>query len=288
MNDKNTVESEWTEVIQPRDNLFKINFAEVWRYRDLLTMLVRRDFVTYFKQTILGPIWFFVSPIFTTIIYVVVFGNIAKISTDGVPQVAFYLCGVTLWNYFSTCLNETAVVFSKNSAMLGKVYFPRLIMPLSIIVSKLMQFGVQFLLFLAVAIFYWIQGAAHPNAWILLSPVLMLFLAAFSLGLGMIFSSMTVKYRDMVQLLTFGVQLLMYVTPVIYPISAMPDKYPILKYLIMANPLTAIFESFKYGYLGAGEFTAFSLTYSFIIIAVVFVLGTVIFNRVEKSFMDTI
>lgn len=285
MENKNTIEQEWTEVIQPRDNLFKINFAEVWRYRDLLTMLVRRDFVTYFKQTILGPIWFFVSPIFTTIIYVVVFGNIAKISTDGVPQAAFYLCGITLWNYFSTCLNETAVVFSKNAAMLGKVYFPRLIMPLSIIVSKLMQFGVQFALFFAVAVYYWLQGVAHPNAWILLSPFLMLLLAAFSLGLGMIFSSMTVKYRDMVQLLTFGVQLLMYATPVIYPVSTLPEKYRIF---ILANPLTPIFETFKYGYLGAGEFSIGSLIYATATIIIIFVLGTVIFNRVEKSFMDSI
>ena len=282
---RHSTESGWTEIIEPRGNLFKIDYGEVWRYKDLLTMLVRRDFVTYFKQTVLGPIWFFVSPVFTTIIYVVVFGNIAKISTDGVPQVAFYLCGITLWNYFSTCLNETATVFSKNSAMLGKVYFPRLIMPLSIVVSKLMQFGVQYVLVLVVVIFYWIQGVAHPNAWILLSPFLILLLAAFSLGLGMIFSSMTVKYRDMVQLLTFGVQLLMYATPVIYPVSTLPEKY---KVFILANPLTPIFETFKYGYLGAGDFTIASLAYATIAVLATFVVGTVVFNRVEKSFMDTI
>ncbi len=286
MEDKNTNKNgEWTEIIIPRDNLFKINFEEVWRYKDLLFMLVKRDFVTYFKQTILGPIWFFVSPIMTTIIYVIVFGNIAKISTDGVPQVAFYLCGITLWNYCSSCLNETAVVFSKNSAMLGKVYFPRLIMPLSIVVSKLMQFGIQFALFLVFVIYYWIKGEVHPNAWILISPFLVVLLAAFSLGVGMIFSSMTVKYRDMVQLLTFGVQLLMYATPVIYPASAIPQKYQVF---IKANPLTPIFEAFRYGYLGAGEFTIGSLAYSTIVIAILLLLGIVVYNRVEKSFMDSI
>jgi lipopolysaccharide transport system permease protein len=285
LENKQIIEAEWTEIIEPRNNLFKIDYREVWRYKDLLTMLVRRDFVTYFKQTILGPVWFFVSPIFTTIIYVIVFGNIAKISTDGIPQIAFYLCGVTLWNYFSTCLNETATVFSKNSALLGKVYFPRLIMPLSIVVSKLMQFGVQYALFLAVVIYYWVQGVVHPNGWVLLSPFLVLLLAAFSLGLGMIFSSMTVKYRDMVQLLTFGVQLLMYATPVIYPVSTLPEKYRIF---IIANPLTPILETFKYGYLGAGDFSIASLIYATIAVLATFIIGTVVFNRVEKSFMDTI
>lgn len=280
--------NEWTDVIKPRNSLFKIDVKEVWRYRDLLGMLVKRDFVTYFKQTILGPIWFFVSPIFTTIIYVIVFGNIANISTDGVPQIAFYLCGVTLWNYFSSCLNETATVFSKNAGMLGKVYFPRLIMPLSIVTSKLMQLGIQFALFLAVVIFYTFKGEVHPNIWILAAPFLIMLMAAFSLGLGMIFSSLTVKYRDMVQLLAFGVQLMMYITPVIYPISAMPVKYPILKYFLMANPLTAIFETFKYAFLGAGELNPMMLLYSTISIFVILIFGIIIFNRVEKTFMDTI
>ncbi|MFT4072394.1 MAG: ABC transporter permease [Dysgonamonadaceae bacterium] len=285
MQNQTQTKEEWTEVIEPRSSLFKLDLQEVWRYRDLLTMLVRRDFVTYFKQTVLGPVWFFVSPIFTTIIYVIVFGNIANISTDGVPQVAFYLCGITLWNYFSSCLNETATVFNKNASMLGKVYFPRLIMPLSIVVSKLMQFGVQFALFLAVVIFYTLKGSVHPNIWILTSPLLIVLMAAFSLGLGMIFSSMTVKYRDMVQLLTFGVQLLMYATPVIYPVSTLPEKYRIF---IMANPLTGLFEAFKYAYLGSGEFTPGMILYSVLSILVIFIIGTVVFNRVEKTFMDTI
>ncbi|MBB6500980.1 ABC transporter permease [Pedobacter cryoconitis] len=279
------IDPQWTEVIEPRSGLFKIDVYEIWRYRDLLVMLVRRDFVTYFKQTVLGPVWFFVTPIFTTIIYVIVFGNIANISTDGIPQIAFYLCGVTLWNYFSTCLNDTATVFSKNATMLGKVYFPRLIMPLSIVVSKLMQFGVQFLLFIAVVIYFWLQGLVRPNLWILASPLLIVLMAAFSLGLGMIFSSLTVKYRDMVQLLTFGVQLFMYATPVIYPVSTLPERY---KPLLMANPLTAIFEAFKYAYLGAGEFSPGMLVYSSCVVCVIFMLGVLIFNKVEKNFADTI
>jgi len=278
-------QKEWTEVIIPKDNLFKLNLYEVWRYRDLLLMLVRRDFVTYFKQTILGPIWFFVSPILTTIIYVIVFGNIAEISTDGVPQIAFYLAGITLWNYFSSCLNETAVVFSKNASMLGKVYFPRLIMPLSIIASKLMQFGVQLLLFIGVVLYFWASGSLQPTLWVLLSPMIILLLALFSLGLGMIFSSLTVKYRDMVQLLTFGVQLLMYATPVIYPVSTIPDEY---QKFIEANPLTPLFEAFKYGYLGVGDFSTTSMLYSFVVIIIVFIVGIFVFNRVEKTFMDTI
>lgn len=281
----NTNNKEWTEIIVPRDNLFKINFGEVWRYRDLLLMLVHRDFVTYFKQTILGPIWFFVSPIMTTLIYVVVFGNIAEISTDGVPQIVFYLAGVTLWNYFSSCLNDTATVFSKNAAMLGKVYFPRLIMPLSIVVSKLMQFGVQIALFFVVVIYFWINGRIEPNIWALLSPFLILLLALLSLGLGMIFSSLTVKYRDMVQLLTFGVSLFMYITPVVYPVSSIPEKY---KVFILSNPLTPIFEAFKYGFLGVGDFTIGGLLYASVVTVVLFFVGVFVFNRVEKTFMDTI
>lgn len=281
----NTNNKDWTEIIVPRDNLFKINFGEVWRYRDLLLMLVHRDFVTYFKQTILGPIWFFVSPIMTTLIYVVVFGNIAEISTDGVPQIVFYLAGVTLWNYFSSCLNDTATVFSKNAAMLGKVYFPRLIMPLSIVVSKLMQFGVQIALFFVVVIYFWINGRIEPNIWALLSPFLILLLALLSLGLGMIFSSLTVKYRDMVQLLTFGVSLFMYITPVVYPVSSIPEKY---KVFILSNPLTPIFEAFKYGFLGVGDFTIGGLLYASVVTIVLFFVGVFVFNRVEKTFMDTI
>src|SRR5690606_27727131 len=233
----------WTEIIEPQSNLLNINLKEVWRYRDLLLLLVKRDFVTYFKQTILGPIWFFVNPIFTTIMFTFVFGNLAGLSTDGAPQVAFYLSGIVLWNYFSNSLNQTANVFTTNANIFGKVYFPRLIMPLAVVTSNLMQFGVQFLLFLGVVIYYTILGNLSPNAWILLTPILILLMAAFALGVGMIFSSMTTKYKDMTMLLTFGVQLFMYATPIIYPVSTMNERF---KEIILLNPLTAIVECFRF------------------------------------------
>ncbi|MNS16497.1 Teichoic acid translocation permease protein TagG [compost metagenome] len=278
-------DKQWTEVIEPSASLLNINLKEVWRYRDLLFLLVHRDFVTFFKQTILGPIWFFVSPIFTTIIFTFVFGNIAKISTDGVPQVAFYLCGVTLWNYFSSALTATSSVFKNNAAMLGKVYFPRLIMPLSIVVSNLMQFAIQFGLFILVVIYYVFKGTIEPNWWILATPFLIALMVAYSLGLGMIFSSLTTKYKDLSMLLTFGVTLYMYATPVIFPVSVMPKN---LRPLVELNPLTAIFECFKYGYLGAGHISWGMLAYSTVVIVITLIIGTLVFNKVEKGFMDTV
>lgn len=281
----NSKENKWTEIIEPQSSLLSLNLKEVWRYRDLLLLLVKRDFVTYFKQTILGPIWFFVNPIFTTVIYTFVFGNIAGISTNGVPKVAFYLSGVVMWNYFSTSLTQTSTVFTVNASIFGKVYFPRLIMPLSIVVSNLMQFGIQFLLFLIIVIYYTFQGQLHPNIFVLLTPVLVVLMAAFALGIGMIFSSMTTKYKDMAMLLAFGVQLFMYATPIIYPLSAIDVKY---KYLMELNPLTAIIENFRYAFLGAGDFSIGALGYSFVMIGVLLAIGTIIFNRVQKGFMDTI
>lgn len=276
---------QWSQEIAPNNSLFSLNLKEVWQYRDLILLLVKRDFVTYFKQTILGPIWFFVNPIFTTIIYTFVFGNIAGISTDGAPQAVFYLSGVIMWNYFSTSLTATANVFTSNASIFGKVYFPRLIMPLSIVVSNLMQFGVQFLLFAALVIFYTIAGDIQPNMWILMTPVLIVLMAGFALGAGMILSSLTTKYKDVSMLLAFGVQLFMYATPVIYPISAMPEK---LKPYVALNPLTGIFECFKYAYLGVGDFSGGMLLYSTIFIAVLLMIGTLIFNKVQRGFMDTI
>ncbi len=284
MLEKTTIQI-WENEIKPKTNLLDLNLKEVWAYRDLLFLLVRRDFVTFFKQTILGPLWFFISPVFTTIIFTLVFGNIAQISTDGAPQIAFYLGGVTLWNYFSGSLTATASVFTSNAAIFGKVYFPRQVMPLSIVVSKLMQFGVQFCLFLAVILYYWSQGAVQPNIWALATPFIILLMASISLGIGMIFSSMTTKYKDLTQLLTFGVQLMMYATPIIYPISAMS---PTLRPIIELNPLTGVFECFKYAYLGVGDFSMGMLMYSIVFAVVILVIGTIIFNRVEKSFMDTV
>ena len=276
----------WTEEIISGKSLFSVNLKEVWRYRDLLLMLVKRDFILFYKQTILGPIWFFIQPIFTTLIYVVLFGQVAKLSTDGLPQMVFYLSGVTIWNYFSEVLNKTAIVFQNNASIFGKVYFPRLIMPLSIVFSGLLKFLVQFCLFIAVVLYFAIiKSSINPNLWILTTPVLLILMAAFALGLGMIFSSMTTKYKDLTMLLSFGVQLFMYVTPVVYTIKSIPSKY---KWIVEYNPLTSIFECFRHGYLGAGNFDPFTLIYSTIFIVVLLIIGVLIFNKVEKSFMDTV
>lgn len=280
------IEQQWTEEIKSNDSLFFINFKEVWQYRDLLMMLVKKEYITFYKQTILGPIWFFVQPILTTIIYVLLFGQIAKLSTDGSPQMAFYLSGITLWNYFSECLTKTSSVFRDNAAVMGKVYFPRLIMPLSIVVSGLMKFTIQFGLFVCVILYFsFVKELIHPNAWVLATPFLLLLMASFSLGMGMIFSALTTKYKDLVFLLSFGIQLLMYATPVVYSIASIPEKY---KWILIANPLTGIFECFRYGFLGSGSFEPSSLIMSAIITTIILAVGVVIFNKVEKSFMDTV
>ena len=276
----------WTEEIKSHSSIFSVNFREVWHYRDLLLMLVKKDYVTFYKQTILGPIWFFVQPILTTLMYVLIFGQIAKLSTDGTPQIAFYLSGVTIWNYFSETLTKTATVFRDNAAVLGKVYFPRLIMPLSIVVSGLMKFAIQFALFIVVVLYYtFAKNMLHPNIWMLATPLLILLMASFSLGLGMIFSSLTTKYKDLVFLLTFGIQLFMFATPVVYSKASFPIQY---QWVINLNPLTGIFECFRYGFLGSGSFTPESLFMSTGIIALILLLGVLIFNKVEKSFMDTV
>ena len=277
--------TEWTNVISSDHSLFKLNLKEVWDYRDLVYMFVKRDFVSSFKQTILGPLWFFINPIFTTVVYLIVFGNIANFSTDGAPKILFYLAGVTLWNYFSSSLGGTSNVFVGNAGIFGKVYFPRLVMPITIVISNLMRFGVQFLLFLVVFFYYWYKGEVTPNWWVLFTPIFILMMSLFALGVGMIFSSLTTKYRDLSMLLTFGISLYMYATPVIYPTSMLSAKIqPYAKY----NPLTGIFEGFKYAWMGVGEFNPIMLVYSTIIILILLAIGTVIFNKVEKGFMDTV
>ena len=282
MENKNT---EWTNVISSEHSLFKLNLKEVWDYRDLVYMFVKRDFVSSFKQTILGPLWFFINPIFTTVVYLIVFGNIANLSTDGAPKILFYLAGVTLWNYFSSSLGGTSNVFVGNAGIFGKVYFPRLVMPITIVISNLMRFGVQFLLFLVVFFYYWYKGEVTPNWWVLFTPIFILMMSLFALGVGMIFSSLTTKYRDLSMLLSFGISLYMYATPVIYPTSMLSAKIqPYAKY----NPLTGIFEGFKYAWMGVGEFNPIMLVYSTIIILILLAIGTVIFNKVEKGFMDTV
>ncbi len=276
----------WTEVIEPRSSLLDLRLGEVWRYRDLVMLFVRRDFVSTYKQTILGPIWFFIQPLLTTLTYVIIFGNVAKLSTDGMPQLLFYMAGITVWNYFAITLTSVSTVFTANAAIFGKVYFPRLTMPLSIVLSNLVRFGIQLGLFLLIWVYYLLtDGRVHPNWAIALSPVLVVLMGLLSLGLGMIFSSLTTKYRDLAMLLIFGVQLLMYATPVIYPLSSVPLKY---QWLVLANPMTPIVETFRYAFLGTGAFSWGALGYSTLVTAVVLLVGTVIFNKVEKSFTDTV
>jgi len=277
--------NQWTETIESKHSLFDLNLKEVWRYRDLAYMFVKRDFVSSFKQTILGPVWFFINPIFTTIVYIVVFGNIANLSTDGAPKILFYLAGITLWNYFSSCLTATSNVFTANASIFGKVYFPRLIMPISIVLSNLMRFGVQMILFLIVFFYYLFKGEVQPNWWILATPFLIILMAIFALGMGMIFSSLTTKYRDLQMLLTFGISLYMYATPVIYPASSLKG---IFRTIAFYNPLTGIFECFKYAWLGVGDFNSTMLMISTFLIFAILAIGTIIFNKVEKGFMDTV
>jgi lipopolysaccharide transport system permease protein len=276
----------WDLIIDGKSSLFNLQLDDVWRYRDLLFMFVKRDFISFYKQTILGPLWFFIQPIFTTIVFTFVFGNLAGISTDGLPQYLFYLSGITAWNYFSDCINKTSTVFKDNANIFGKVYFPRLIMPLSIVMSNLVRFGVQFLLFLLMMLYFATQGANFHITWaIYLFPVLVLLMAMLGLGIGLIITAMTTKYKDLTFMVTFGVQLLMYGTTVIYPLSAAPEKY---KFLIELNPMTFIIEAFRYGFLGKGDFSINGLVYSSLVTISVFIIGILIFNKTEKSFVDTI
>ena len=277
----------WTEVIEPRTRLLDLGLADVWRYRDLVMLFVRRDFVSTYKQTVLGPIWFFIQPLLTTLTYYIIFGRVANLSTDGLPPLVFYISGVTIWNYFAQTLTTTSTVFRDNAAMFGKVYFPRLTMPLSIVISNLVRFGIQFALFLLIWGYYALQSdAIHPNWLIALTPVLVVIMGLLSLGLGMIFSALTTKYRDLAMLLTFGIQLLMYATPVIYPLSSITD--PLYRLAIMANPMTSIVEAFRYAFLGSGTLSWGGLGYSVAFMGTVLLAGIVIFNRVQKSFTDTV
>ena len=278
----------WDLVIEPRSSIFQLNLKDLWHYRYLLVMFVKRDLVAVYKQTILGPIWFFIQPILTTITFVVIFGNIAKISTDGLPQILFYLAGITVWNYFSETLNSTSNTFIANANIFGKVYFPRLILPFSKVISGLIKFAIQFLLFALTLIYFLLKGASvHPDLWGIISvtPIILVIMAGLGLGLGLILSALTTKYRDLSFLITFGIQLGMYATPIIYPLSALHSKY---KILILANPMSSLVEAFRKIYLGAGELSWTGLIYSFAFTVVILVIGIIIFNRVEKTFMDTV
>jgi len=280
--------SEWTTEIKPRSSLLSVDFKELWQYRDLYRMFVKRDIVTWYKQTILGPLWFFIQPIMTTVMFMVVFGGIAKISTDGLPQPLFYLAGICLWTYFAESLNQTSKTFIDNANVFGKVYFPRLVVPMATVTSNLIRLAIQMGLFLIVYAYYMIFTSApiHPNLYALLTPALIAILAGLALGFGILFSSLTTKYRDLTFLLSFIVQLWMYATPVIYPLSTITD--PRLKTLMQANPLSGIMEAFKYGWLGVGEFSWTTLGYSAGFAAVLLAIGIIVFNRIQKTFMDTV
>lgn len=276
----------WTTIIKPKTGWFDINIKELIQYKDLITMFVKRDFKTLYKQTILGPLWIIINPLLTTIMFTVVFGQIANISTEGIPQIVFYMLGTTVWTYFSSCLTKTSTTFTGNAAIFGKVYFPRLVTPISTVVSGLINFGVQFVMFLVFAGYFIIKGSSiAPNWAILITPLLLIQVALLALGFGVIISSLTTKYRDLAVLVSFGVQLWMYATPVVYPMSQISGN---LKTLMMLNPMSPIVETFRYAFLGCGSIPVNYLMISGITTLVVLFIGVILFSRVEKTFMDTV
>lgn len=284
---KSSNEGKWTDVITSESSLLDFKLKEVLKYKDLLFMLIKRDFVSVYKQTILGPLWFLVQPVITSITFSIIFGNLAGISTDGLPKILFYMAGVTCWGYFASCLTQTSSVFRDNQAIFGKVYFPRLVVPLSIVISNLFKFAIQFLLFIVILLYFILFEDLNIdfNIASLLFPVLIFLLAGIALGFGLIVTSLTTKYRDLIFLLSFGIQLLMYLTPVIYPLSSLSDN---VQSWMLLNPITPIIEAFKYGFLGKGVFDWGYLVYSFLFMVIIIVLGMIIFNKTEKNFMDTV
>jgi len=276
----------WDLDISPRRNLLDLRLGDLWRARDLVLLFVWRDFVAFYKQTILGPLWYLIQPLLTTVIFTFIFGSVAKLPTDGLPQFLFYMSGTVVWSYFATCITKTSDTFITNTQLFGKVYFPRLAVPVSILISSLIAFAIQFFFFLGFMGYFALRGTVlHPNIWILFTPVLIFMMAGLGLGFGIIISSLTTKYRDLRFLVTFGVQLLMYATPVIMPISSFPQRF---LWIIQANPMTPIIETFRYAFLGAGNMNLPDLAYGFGFMIVVVVIGTLIFNRVEATFMDTV
>ncbi len=278
---------DWDLVIESKRSLFSVDLKSIWNYRDLLLLLVKRDITSFYKQTVLGPLWFFIQPLITTLTFTVIFGNLAAISTDGLPQPLFYMTGIIAWNYFNDCLVGISNIFRTNANIFGKVYFPRLIMPLALVVSNLIKFGVQFILLTLLILFYIFSFGFHaPISWVLcLIPVFILLMAILGLAAGMVVSSMTTKYRDLSFLVGFGMTLFMYATPVIYPLSTAPEKY---KWLIELNPLTSIIEGFRWVILGTGSFDWTGLLYTALVALVLFVIGLLVFNKVERDFIDTV
>ena len=277
----------WTMKIRPHERLWHIDLGEIWRYRDLIELFVRRNIVVQYKQTILGPLWYLIQPILTVIMNMVVFGNIAKMSTDGMPQALFYMAGNICWFYFSYCLNQSSSTFRANQNMFGKVYFPRLVVPIAVVISNLLRFVIQVGLFVVLYLYFLMNGANIAVNWaILLTPLLVVMMAGLGLSFGILISSMTTKYRDFTILFTFIVQLWMYATPIVYPLSMVPEGK--LQILILANPMTPIIEAFKYATLGQGFFSWLALGYSFVFMSVLLLFSVVIFNKVQRNFMDTV
>ncbi len=277
---------DWDLVIEPHRAWWDLRLGQLWRYRDLIMLFIWRDFVSTYKQTILGPLWYLIQPIITTLMFTVVFGNIAKLPTDGLPSFLFYFSGTVIWTYFSDCLRKTSSTFSTNAGLYGKVYFPRLVIPVADLFSNMITFGIQLVLFFAFLAYFILNGSdVRITAWALLLPALIFLMAGLGLGFGIIISSLTTKYRDLRYLVGFGIQLWMYATPVIYPVSTIPNEW---QWLAIANPITPIVEAFRFGFLGAGSPSWYGLAYSFAFMLVVFTIGAVIFNRVENTFMDTI
>jgi len=275
----------WTEIIEPRGKWYDLKLREVWQYRDLIQIFIRRDVVSVYKQTILGPIWFFLGPLMTVFIYTFVFGTVAKIPTDGIPAPLFYLAGTTLWNYFSNCLSGASTTFTSNAHLFGKVYFPRLVAPISLILSNLVKLAVQFLVFLAFWGWYWYEGSITPNMYVAATPLLLLLMAGISLGTGIIISSYTTKYRDLSFLMPFAISVLMYATPIIYPTSALPGPYRLVAEL---NPIAHIIEAFRFAFTGGGVFSWWGLLYSAVFMLGTLLAGIMVFNKVERTFMDTV
>lgn len=286
MNPANDIE-DWTQIIEPKSKWYQINLKEIWDYRDLILIFVRRDIVSTYKQTILGPLWLFLGPLFTVVVYVFVFDKIAGISTDDIPAPLFYLAGTTMWNYFQSCINATSNTFVNNAGIFGKVYFPRLVSPISVVISNLLKFGIQMGMFLCFFFYYYFQEGSnvYPNITLLTLPILVVLMGGIALGTGIIVSSLTTKYRDLSYFISFGITLIMYATPVIYPISSIPLAYrPILHY----NPIAPLIEAFRYSFTGNGEFSISGLMYSFTFMVVVLTVGILLFTRTEKTFMDTV
>jgi len=276
----------WDLIITPRKKWYDLQLVDVWRYRDLIALFVRRDFVSRFKQTVLGPLWFIIQPLFTSIVFTVIFGQIARLPTDGLPQILFYMSGNVAWHYFSGCLNGTSNTFTSNAGIFGKVYFPRLVTPISLVISNLISFSIQFVFFLGFLFYFMLQGSdVGLTPWALALPLLIVLMAGLGLGFGIIISSMTTKYRDLNYLVSFGVSLWMYATPIIYPVSSIPERW---RWVADVNPVTPIIETFRAGFLGAGNASWSGLAYSAGFMLVVMFIGVVIFNRVEKTFIDTV